>query len=134
MPCTRCQSNNVRCIAQLRSFEKGEQNPLQSCDGKRLPSQQIQKHSARQTQYLLFEQTRQTRALQILYKQSLSGLPWQGEPVTDIHSEGPSIHEILQRLEGHISVPALPNSLINELDPGFNLRWAASDRKAYAIR
>jgi hypothetical protein len=53
-----------------------------------------------QIQYLLFERTRLTRALQQLYRQTLSGEPWRGDPVTELPSDGPSIHEILQRLEG----------------------------------
>lgn len=52
-----------------------------------------------QIQYLLFERARLTRALQQLYKQTLSGEPWHGDPVTELDSDGPSIHEILQRLE-----------------------------------
>jgi hypothetical protein len=65
--------------------------------------------SFRQTQYLLFERSRLTRALQQLYKKTLSGDPWPGEPVTELASEGPSIHEILQRLEGGPSLPNLPD-------------------------
>ena len=52
-----------------------------------------------QIQYFLFERTRLTRALQQRYKQTLSGEPWRGDPVTEPDSDGPSIHEILQRLE-----------------------------------
>jgi hypothetical protein len=73
---------------------------------------------------------RLTRALQMLYKQSLSGVPWRGEPVSEIPSEGPSIHEILQRLEGDISMPALPNAPIHEFGPGFKLKLATNDCKA----
>jgi len=51
-------------------------------------------------QYLLFERARLTRALQQLYRQILSGEPWHGDPVTELPTDGPSIHEILQRLEG----------------------------------
>jgi len=47
----------------------------------------------------LFERTRLTQALQQLYKQTLSGTPWQGPPVNETLSEGPSVHEILKRLE-----------------------------------
>jgi hypothetical protein len=54
-----------------------------------------------QIQYLLFERTRLTRALQQLYRQILSGEPWHGDPVTELPSDGPSIHEILRRLEGN---------------------------------
>lgn len=82
-----------------------------------------------QIQYLLFERTRLIRALQQLYKQTLSGEPWRGDPVTELESDGPSIHEILQRLETDNLTKSGMGIIATKAERNLALSWPESQER-----